>query len=368
MPRVHVPSSRRVVASWTLLVASFGCRQTMEPARDAGAMLAPTVGAAAGTAAAGASGSAGSLPAADSGSIASQVAMEPPCSGDLPVMSGFDAQTGSTLEPDWSCYLSITQSDADAGVLIDPGTAPSAVIEVSYAPGNNVPFPAAMIDQFFAPSALGKPAYSGIADAAGRLMFPAPAGTERISLHVHAVADPMNPIGEIVDTYAFDVPFAWPPHVVKASAYVTVAVDATIVNVLGSAELGDKTKAILYANVRDCQGRDVGGAQVELIDVATQAPVAVGTAACQPFGVYGRFALPDTTCTFTTAQRSEWMLLNAPVNVSNGAVSQAFKVRAKGRMRASDVEPVILDERPVELHSGAFINAYPYRVSPAAAP
>jgi hypothetical protein len=77
--------------------------------------------------------------------------------------------------------------------------------------------------------------------------------------------------------------------------------------------------------------------------------VQTGTTGTLPRAAYSLFALPSASCTFTTTGRSEWMLLNAPVNVSGDKVTHAYRLRLKGRMRASDLEPVVLGEREVEL-------------------
>ena len=147
-------------------------------------------------------------------------------------------------------------------------------------------------------------------------------------------------------------------------AVISAAVDTLLANVLGNLALGDRNKAVLSAVVRDCRGRDVGGAQLELIDGETNAPVASGSEAGEPRAVYGRFALPHPECTYTSAERSEWTMVNAPTNVSKGVITHPYRVRAKGRLRASDAEPAILDERAVELFPGDFSFVHPYRVAP----
>ena len=284
-------------------------------------------------------------------------------------MAILDETTGRPAEPDWGCYEAASGSaaqDADAGAM-GPDAVASVLVQVSYAPGNNVGFAGATVDQFLEASALGQPTHSGLSDAAGQVMFTVPSHTQRISLWVHGTSNTGSAVTDIVDALVLDVPVVWPPNPIIAPALVALAVDTTIVNVLGSLEQGDRTKATLSATVRDCNGIDVSGAQLELIDAATGAPVKSGTGAGEPFGVYGRFALPDKTCTFTSWQRSEWLMLNAPVNVGNGAVTSEYKIRATGRMRESEAAPALLDERPVELHAGAWVSASPYKVYPAAA-
>jgi hypothetical protein len=68
---------------------------------------------------------------------------------------------------------------------------------------------------------------------------------------------------------------------------------------------------------------------------------------------YSEFALPNPECTFTTPGDGAWVMVNAPVNVSDGAKTHSYRLRMKGRMRESDREPVLLGEREVELFAGA---------------
>jgi hypothetical protein len=288
----------------------------------------------------------------------------PPCAGELPVMSAFDSATGMYFEPDWSCYESREDEDADAAPQ-DAGADRPAILQLTYAPGNKVPFPGeATVDVFFGPSALGEPAFTGVTDAdAGTIMFIAPAEEEFVSVWVHATRMPASPLNDIVDLYELSLPIVRPPAMIGASVLISSPVDSLLANVLGSRELGDRSKAILSAVVRDCRGHDVGGAQLELIDAEKNAPVPSGTAAGEPRTIYARFALPDPTCTYTSPEGSEWLMVNAPTNVSDGALTHAYRVRATGRMRASDSAPVTLGEPAVELSSGGFTVARPYRIS-----
>jgi hypothetical protein len=278
-------------------------------------------------------------------------------------MFGFDAQRGEAREPDWGCY-----ADAVKDACPSLGVEKSATVQVSYAPGNNVAVAGVVVDQFFGPSTRGKPSFSGVTDDAGRVTFQAPSGTERISFWLHGATGTGDALKDLVDVYAFGVPLVWPPSVVSASAVVSVAVNTVLINVLGSLDLADRNRAVIMAAVRDCSGHDVAGAQLELVDATTNTVITPGVGVGEPRAVYGRYALPDTTCRYTNAERAEWMMLNAPTNVSGGAASHAYKVRATGRMRASDTEPVLLDERAIELYPGSFSFVYPYRVWPPAIP
>lgn len=175
----------------------------------------------------------------DSGDTAPPIVAAPPCAGELPVMQAYERETLSRVEPDWSCYAT------EAGVTTDnsdAGADRAAILQLTYAPGNNV-------------------AFGG--------------GYRRCLLRA---VDPRQP-GDHWD-------------------YGCRCGDD---HVLG----GDRSKALLGAAVRDCRGRDVGGAQLELIDGEANTPVVSGTAAGEPRAVYGRFALPDRQCTYTSAERSQ---------------------------------------------------------------
>jgi hypothetical protein len=111
---------------------------------------------------------------------------------------------------------------------------------------------------------------------------------------------------------------------------------------------------MLNSWVSDCAGLPVSGAQFELIDGETNEPVPTGSDFGEPRATYYDYALPNVTCTFTSNKQStaSWTMVNAPVNVRDGKRTHAYRLRLKGRMRASDVEPVILGAREVELLSG----------------
>jgi hypothetical protein len=279
-------------------------------------------------------------------------------------MRAFDSVTSTYIDPDWSCYAGDAGVSGAGAAPRDAGGDRSAIFQLTYAPGNRIPYPGATADFFFGSSTLGKPALTAVTDAdAGTITLTVPGEQELVSVWVRATRNPTSPITDIVGVHALALPLVRPPAVISASAVISSAVDTLLANVLGALALGDRSKAMLSAVVRDCRSHDVGGAQLELIDGETNAPVTSGSAAGEPRAVYGRFALPHPECTYTSAERSEWMMVNAPTNVSNGAVTHTYRLRAKGRMRASDPAPVILDERAVELFSGDFSFVHPYRVS-----
>lgn len=54
-------------------------------------------------------------------------------------------------------------------------------------------------------------------------------------------------------------------------------------------------------------------------------------------------------------------MINAPVNVAGNSKGHSYRLRLKGRMRASDVAPVVLGEREVELFVGIMSVARVHR-------
>lgn len=53
-------------------------------------------------------------------------------------------------------------------------------------------------------------------------------------------------------------------------------------------------------------------------------------------------------------------MVNAPVNVSGDEVTHPYRLRLKGRMRKSDVEPKVLGERAVELFKASITTVRLY--------
>lgn len=278
------------------------------------------------------------------------------CSGALPVMSVLDAETFSEVAPDWSCYA--------------PGSAPESppaarTVSVSVAmsaAGLIASVDRLMLDVFHGPSTLGAPAHTLVLQGdQTSASVEVPAGVSSLSTHVHglATASPQLDVAELRE-YDVRIPAS---SVVEAAACLT-----SMITLAGRETLGggtpDPALASISADVRDCQGRDVGGAQLELIDGATGEPVnTLGEGG--PRSAYSRFAIPDPSCTFTTVGRAEWVMVNAPVNTRGDARTHAYRLRLRGRMRAQDREPVLIAERELELFAGASTVVRLYRQTDA---
>jgi hypothetical protein len=178
---------------------------------------------------------------------------------------------------------------------------------------------------------------------AGEVTFPFPMNQRRVSIHTHALqrADSRFDISELRD-YESPIPGDGGP-------------------VQGYIELPDK--AVLLVTVLDCAGQDVGGAQVELVDLETGVVVQSVVQQGLPRSAYLRYALPDPSCTYTSngTNQAAWVMVNAPTNVSVDHIDHGYKVRLKGRTRADQPQPVTFAEQAVELSAGTTTAVRVYR-------
>ena len=295
----------------------------------------------------------------DAGAVAADVPPGVLCSGELPVMTVLDTDTNTEHEPDWSCYAQPeTPAQAQGSRQVTLSLAMSVPALIGSIDG-------LMVDVFFGPSTLGKPAVSAqLRTGQTSLMLDVPADVTGLSAHVHALtaADARFNTAEVRD-YDLRIPSG---GVIEGTTVLT-AMHSLAANVALDGDAPDASKASLGSEVRDCLGHDVGGAQFELIDGETNQPVPTSTTGSLPRAAYSQFALPNPSCTFTTVGRAEWMLLNAPVNVSGDKITHPYRLRLKGRMHASDVEPVVLGEHDVELFPGSITAVRLYKQAEACA-
>lgn len=269
------------------------------------------------------------------------------CSGELPVMTILDTATSSEAAPDWTCY-------AQAQLQTPPAR------DVTFSLAKSVPalignIEGLVADLFFGPSTLGTPSVT-LKFSAGQTAqnVNVPAGLTQLSAHMHALTG-SDPRYDTVDLHDYDlrVPDTGVMH-------GTTAMEQSFLLAAHGTYAGadpDPTKASLVAEARDCQGRDVGGAQFELTDGETNQPVPFATSGTGTRQAYSQFALPNVDCTFTTSGRAEWMVFNVPTNVSGDKLSHRYHLQLKGRMHDSDREPVVLGEHDVELFPGATTTA-----------
>lgn len=282
------------------------------------------------------------------------------CTGELPVMRARDPATNVELDPDWSCYAS-APPEVDQGV--------TRTVSFGFLrPNANTPAPLASlvtgltVDFFFGPSTLGEPAITCVFDGQAPVVsLEVPFGIEFVAARLRAIENAQAALSLVeVNEYGLVVS----PEEAAIEGYFLIRDSrklAISLALAGGQE--DPTKALIVSAVRDCQGRAVRGAQIELIDGETNVPVATGTAVGLPRSSYAHLALPNPDCTHTSneQQESSWMLVNAPTNVTDGAKTRAYRLRLKGRMRASDAQPVVLGEREVELFRGGTTYVRLYR-------
>jgi hypothetical protein len=110
--------------------------------------------------------------------------------------------------------------------------------------------------------------------------------------------------------------------------------------------------AMVTGPVRDCDGNDVGGARVKLIDVATNQDVVPGTCERDLRYIYFDSSYPNPKCQYSEASNARFLLVNAEANASGPKAGQAFRIELWGRLQASDASPVKFAERSVDLFPG----------------
>jgi hypothetical protein len=212
------------------------------------------------------------------------------------------------------------------------------------------------VDFFLGASTLDKPyatrMFDGVSD---RVSLDVPGGQASLSIKVHALPhdDPMLSIPELRE-------YGLPIRSFSEPLQGFMLLDAQRALIVNLAERGmkddDPQKAFLISYARDCSGHDVRGAQFELLD-ETGAAVASGADAGLPHQTYMQFALPNPDCTFTGYQQAAWVMINAPANADETGITRAYRLRVKGRMHDSDVEPVVFGDAEVEMVAGVITYA-----------
>jgi hypothetical protein len=337
----------------------------------------------------------------------------PTSSGPVPVMT-VTGPDGGQIPPDWSCY------DAGAAYLLHPfpedvdasddaGDAGDAAIDsaapVDAAPppdatpppvDSSVPPPdsstpedaganymlhltdfvsgvppvGATVDIIWglssfapgiSPPVAATPSFTGQVNADGILFFPAPpAGQQLLTYHVsNAAAD----AGQ-APLYWLGIPIVAPPGATTYSSLAKSSESELLTSVLGS-EMARSDLALIVSGATDCQERDVTGAQFQIVNTATGAPVASDGSPGSPVSFYTQANLPNVACTYTSNQggRAVWAMVNGPVTAGS---SIQFSIQFMGRMSASQSAPALIDSYPVESYPGAStvqrsgrLNAYP---------
>ncbi len=279
------------------------------------------------------------------------VTTAPGCSGDLPVLSARDSLTFTEVEPDFHCYR---REETDGGKDGDSGVDSGAVVrKVSFSTAFKSLAAGATVDFFHGSSTLGAPFTTEVLDSdGGAVTISLPQREAVVSARIHALPRATE-AASIVETRDYGLRVTGDGRSLEGYLLVSASRDLGVREALGGSGSEDPSKALLVVDVRDCAGRPVNGAQVELLDGTTNQVVNAGAMPDGPHVSYSYFALPTPGCAFTTDQQelSTWMMVNAPVNVVNGANIHSYRVRVTGRRQAS-AAPVVIAEREVELFAG----------------
>jgi len=285
------------------------------------------------------------------------------CSGALPVMQALDLSTLMHVEPDWSCYPQPgALPAAQAPVAGSGGAMGRKSVEFRLTTLLPVMLDGVSVDLFLGATTLGMPlATRTVETGMDSVSFEVPVDTRLVSVRVQALTR-SDSLQSVAETRQYGFPLL--PGDTEIEGYIFLRDQQALVATQALAGgQADPTKAMLSSAARDCRDRYVRGAQFELIDVATGTPVSTDAAAEGPRAAYVMNALPTTDCTFTAGELASWVLVNAPVNVSGDMKQRGYRLRMKGRMRASDAEPVVLGERDVELFAGSISFVRAHRVT-----
>jgi hypothetical protein len=227
------------------------------------------------------------------------------------------------------------------------------------------------VSVFWGESVLGDAAVTGALDEAGVLSFAAPpAGTLNLSYHLFA-----NSTQAAV--YWHGAPIV-PPNVDAGAIFgngrtlansVSLATQQALITSVFGSESAQANLAVLTTAARDCQGRDVTGAQFTLVDGATGNSVTAGASgSAAPRGFYFLDNFPDINCTYTNNEGiAAWAMANAPVN-EQGSLHQ-YTLQMSGRRSTNDpATGVLLGSVDCELFSAGISTERPYRLSLSVAP
>jgi hypothetical protein len=262
------------------------------------------------------------------------------------------------VDPDWSCYPAPGAPDVAPPIRMSAGTATFTL--TSFIP---LTVDGVTADFFFGSSTLGMPdATRTFASGENSVTFDVPAGSSVLNVYVHEMPrDPAN--RSICELREYGYPISQDDATVQSIAFEQDQ-QALVANLALGGGQADPAKSLVTSVARDCQGREVRGAQFELVDADTNTVVQTGTDPGMPRAAYFQNALPAANCTFTSNDQAAWVIVNAPVSVTDNTPTHHFVVRLKGRMHASDKEPVAIGERPVELFAGVMSLVWVHRETP----
>jgi hypothetical protein len=218
--------------------------------------------------------------------------------------------------------------------------------------------------------------YVGV-PSSGLIPYHPPSGLLTLSYYVHPSNDAGTYDQEPVYWYNLEVV---PPGVnagtagngqLESNSVSASTAQALVTSVLGS-QPPQANLATLVTAARDCQNRDVTGAQLKLIDGLTGQDVTAGVSGpAAPVGFYFLNNIPDTTCTYTnnSGGKAVWAILNAPVNAGPGVTPNAdggaphpYILQMFGRTKDSDpAAGILISSTTVELYPGGDSVARVYK-------
>ncbi len=117
---------------------------------------------------------------------------------------------------------------------------------------------------------------------------------------------------------------------------------------------------IVVGPIRDCQGRDVGGAQIKFFDEQTGQQIAAGEGERDVRYIYFDSSYPNDKCNHTDHRQSLWVIANAPANAAGDGLGKQYRVEYWGRLSASQSDPVKFAEKQLEIFANA-VNVHQIR-------
>jgi hypothetical protein len=327
------------------------------------------------------------------------------CAGDPPVMKWLDL-SGNLQDPDWSCYEAdaafaapfvpaplrprlllgdggddaadsaddVASGDASAdaideaveagqpdGGMPDAATALDTFTLTDFT--SRTTQGAASVDIFFGNTVAGgvKPDESGVTapdDASppgfGSFLFGDPPGA-LFAYRVNARTSPSPALHTVIQLDNLPPPSG---GVFQGNSITESAYQFLVSGFLSVSQAAPGTTQLVTA-VRDCAGHDLLGGIVDLIDDATSQPLPTGNGATDLHWAYfGSDSFPRAECTHTVASPlALWSALNVPSD-------RKLRIRLRGRMHATDAQPVSIDERVLELVPDVIMIERAYRLTP----
>jgi hypothetical protein len=277
---------------------------------------------------------------------------------DAAVDASADAGTDATTTPDAGADAG--ESGEDAGPDSGPVSSTDYLLHLVDFSSLQAPL-GATVDLFWGGSIAGAPIAqtSAVTDSTGIITYHPPVGQLTLSYRIHPSTDAGAYDQEALYWYNLEIV---PPGVdagtagagqLESNSISVSTAQALITAVLGS-QPPQANLATVVTAARDCQNRDVTGAQLHLIDAVTGQDVTAGTSGpAAPVAFYFLNNIPDTTCTYTnnSGGKAIWAIINAPVNQPGS--THTYTLQMWGRMLPTDpAGGSLISSANVELYAG----------------